>query len=262
MLKKTLVLSLLALFVVAGLATAAPLKGMSLNGSTGLISIPSGRIGWERTAEFGFDLGYHAIMDDDTTSHIPKLSVSLFKMLEAGVALDTQGDESEDDDMLIHGKLQLPIQRATAIAIGGNAQMLSDAAGNESNYQQIYLAATYPGDFFNMPAETTVTVGKTFGDNAVDENIDFGMGFDLLLFPETFQGYIHWINDFANFSYSVTPVGADAGNRGVFNTGIRIDLASIPEFSDYKFAVDAIMTDALDENRAFALGLAFGAAIK
>jgi hypothetical protein len=260
--RKILLFVFAVLIFGAGSGFADTLKGMSLNGSTGLIGIPSGRIGWERTSDFGFDLGYHAIFDDDVTTHIPKASVSLFKMLEAGFAYDTQGEENDDDDQIIHGKIQLPIQRATAIAIGGNAQMISDAAGNEENYQQIYLAATYPGDFFNMPAETTVVVGKTFGENTVDENIDFGMGFDLLLFPDVFQGYIHWINDFSNFSYSVTPRGANAGIRGAFNTGIRIDLASIPEFSEFKFAVDAIMTDALDENRAFALGVAFGAALK
>ena len=85
------------------------------------------------------------------------------------------------------------------------------------------------------------------------------MGFDLNLFPKIFSGYIHWINDFSNFSYSAQAYGADAGSRGVFNSGIRIDLASIPAFSKYKFAIDAIVTDALDANRAFSLGVAFGA---
>jgi hypothetical protein len=258
--KKLLMLVFIVTTVSVVMVGAAPLKGMSLNGSTGLVSIPTGRIGWERTADFGFDLGYHAVVEEEVTTHIPKMSISLFKMLELGAAHDTQ-EESEDSDTIIHGKIQLPIKRATAIAIGGNAQMLKEN-DVESNYQQLYLAATYPGDFFKMPAETTFVIGKTFGEHAPDDAIDFGMGFDLLLFPEVFQGYIHWINDFSNFSYSVQPIGADSTFRGVFNTGIRIDLASIPEFSKFKFAVDAIITDALDANRAFALGIAFGAAIK
>jgi hypothetical protein len=79
-----------------------------------------------------------------------------------------------------------------------------------------------------------------------------------VLFPDVFQGYIHWINDFANFSYSADPRGAVAGFRGAFNTGIRIDVAANPNLSKYKFVIDAIMTDALDENRAFALGVAVG----
>lgn len=247
----------LVAFVLLSAASvgAQSLKGMSLNGATGLIGIPSGRIGWERTADFGFDLGYHAIFDDGENTHIPKASVSLFQLLEASFAYDTQEDD-ENSDIIIGGKIQLPTNR-TAIAIGANFQMLQ-FNGEDENVQQIYLAATYPGTFFNMPAETTVVVGKTFGDIVPDEDIDFGMGFDLLLFPDIFQGYIHWINDFANFSYSYNPYAANAGLRGAFNTGIRIDIAAAPAFSRYKFVIDALLTDALDDNRAFGLGLAFG----
>ncbi|TVR92939.1 MAG: hypothetical protein EA428_02980 [Spirochaetaceae bacterium] len=253
------------LVVGLGLVLAAPqlaaqsLKGMSLNGATGLMSIPSGRIGWEHSADLGFDLGYHAIFDDGDTAHIPKASLSLFKLAEVSFAYDTNtGDDNED--ILIGGKIQLPTGR-TAVAVGGNvhARQRND---NSRNSQQVYLAATYPGSFFGMPAETTMVVGKTFGDDGPgEEAIDFGMGFDLQLFPDVFQGYVHWINDFGNFSYSLDAVGANARDRGVFNTGIRIDIAANPALSRYKFVIDAMLTDALDENRAFALGLAFGAPI-
>lgn len=258
--KRTLMIVLSLCILSTAVVSAQSLKGMSLNGATGLISIPSGRIGWERSSDFGFDLGYHAIIDDNVTSHIPKASVSLFRTLEASFAYDTQ-DKSENSDMIIGGKIQLPVKRASSIAIGGNVQMLK-TNDNETNSQQIYLAATYPGDFFNMPAETTVVIGKSFGAAAPNDAIDFGMGFDLLLFPKTFQGYVHWINDFANFSYSQQAIGANAASRGVFNSGIRIDLGASNAFSGYKFVIDAIITDALDGNRAFALGLAFGAPLK
>lgn len=258
--KKTVVLVLLLVLIVTVGVSAQTLKGMSLNGATGLISIPSGRIGWEHSADFGFDLGYHAIIDDDQTAHIPKVSVSLFRTLELGFAYDSQAD-SDNADMLFSGKFQLPIEKASAIAVGGNIQQL-EQGGTSTNITQIYLAATYPGDFFTMPAETTFVIGKSFGDNAVDENIDFGMGFDLMLLPDVFQGYVHWINDFANFSYSNQAIGAIAGSRGVFNTGMRIDLGSAEMFRGFKFVIDAILTDALDANRAFALGLTFGAALK
>ncbi|MGC9313166.1 MAG: hypothetical protein ACP5IA_10780 [Sediminispirochaetaceae bacterium] len=258
--KKTVVLVLLLVLIVTVGVSAQTLKGMSLNGATGLISIPSGRIGWEHSADFGFDLGYHAIIDDDQTAHIPKVSGSLFKTLELGFAYDSQAD-SDNADMLFSGKFQLPIEKASAIAVGGNIQQL-EQGGTSTNITQIYLAATYPGDFFTMPAETTFVIGKSFGDNAVDENIDFGMGFDLMLLPDVFQGYVHWINDFANFSYSNQAIGAIAGSRGVFNTGMRIDLGSAEMFRGFKFVIDAILTDALDANRAFALGLTFGASLK
>lgn len=250
---------LITLFTVSSLS-AQSLKGMSLNGSTGLVSIPSGRIGWEHSADFGFDVGYHAVVDGNVTSHIPKISASLFQSLELGFAYDTQND-SADSDMIFSGKFQLPVKRASAIAIGGNIQMLK-TNDNSTNADQLYLAATYPGDFFNMPAETTFVIGKTFGENVPDSDIDFGMGFDLLFLPDVFQGYVHWINDFANFSYSCDAVGARSDYRGVFNSGIRIDLGSSDMFSGYKFVIDAIITDALDDNRAFSIGLAFGAPLK
>lgn len=258
--KKTVFLLIVLFILSSAMVSAQSLKGMSLNGATGLISIPSGRIGWERSSDFGFDLGYHAIIDENVTTHIPKVSVSLFRTLELSFAYDTQ-DRPENSDTIIGGKIQLPTNRASAIAVGGNIQMLQHNE-NETDAQQIYLAATYPGDFFNMPAETTVVIGKSFGDAAPDDAIDFGMGFDLLLFPKTFQGYVHWINDFANFSYSQQAIGANATNRGVFNSGIRIDLGASDAFSGYKFVIDAIITDALDDNRAFALGFAFGAPLK
>ncbi len=254
--RKMLIL-LTILVLSAGVVFAAPLKGMSLNGATGLISIPTGRIGWERTADIGLDFGYHAIIDDDTVS-IPKATISLFKIAELGFAYDMANYADDSEDLLLHGKIQLPLKGASAVAIGGNHQILQENNVDSDSVTQIYLAATYPGTFFDMPAETTVVVGKSFIEDQDNDNIDFGMGFDLLLFPDIFQGYIHWINDFSNFSYSAQAYAANAGFRGVFNSGIRIDLASIPAFSKYKFAVDAIMTDALDENRAFSLGVAFG----
>ncbi|AEJ19048.1 hypothetical protein [Gracilinema caldarium] len=239
--------------------SAQSLKGMSLNGSTGLISIPNGRIGWEKSADIGVDLGYHGIFEDSEIAHIGAASVSLFKRVELSFAYDNQiGDDN--GDTLIGGKIQLPTS-GTAVAVGTNFQMLQQG-GSSSNATQIYLAATYPSTFFNMPAETTVVVGKTFIKDSNDSNIDFGMGFDLLLFPKVFQNYIHWITDFSNFSYSVQAVGSNAYQRGSLNTGIRIDLAASPSLRKYKFVIDAMLTDALDTNRAFTLGFAAGIPIQ
>jgi hypothetical protein len=256
--KKILIVFLLVTGLALTALSAQSLKGMSFNGATGLIAIPTGQIGWERTANIGFDVGYHAIIDDET-AHLPKASVSLFKLAEISFVYDTQfGNDNED--IVLGGKLQLPTT-GTFVAIGVNFQMLKQG-GNNDNVTQIYLAATYPGNFFGMPSMTTVVVGKSFGDPIPKSDIDFGMGFDLLLFPKIFQNYIHWVTDFANFSYSAQAVGANAAQRGTFNTGIRIDLGSIPAFRKYKFVIDAILTDAMDDNRAFALGVAFGAPLQ
>jgi hypothetical protein len=263
------------LILTAGLAVSAlsaqtsSLKSMSLNGSTGLYSIPSGRIGWEKSSDFGLDLGYHAIIDEKA-AHIPKVALSLFKWVEVSAAFDIQPEgynhslyslysPDKGTDFIGGLKIQLPVTK-TAIALGGNIQ--AHNLGNDKpwrrNAGQVYVAVTYAGEFFTWPAETTVVLGKTFIEDNKSSDIDFGMGFDLLLLPKIFQNYLHWITDFANFSYSASPVGANSVFRGVLNTGIRIDLASIPALNKFKFALDVTLTDALDDNRSFALGGVFG----
>jgi hypothetical protein len=242
--------------------TSSSLKGMSLNGATGLYSIPTAHIGWEQTADLGLDLGYHAIIDKKTT-HIPKIALSLFKWVELSTAVDFQpnGYRSPDKgtDFIGGLKIQFPAPK-TAIALGGNIQALN--LGNDKPWRrtagQVYMAVTYAGEFFSMPAETTVVLGKTFIEDATNSDIDFGMGLDLILLPKVLQNYVHWITDFSNFSYSVDAFGANSEVRGALNTGIRIDMASIPALSKFKFALDVTLTDALDDNRSFALGAVFG----
>jgi len=246
------------LAVVGPDSAAQPLNGMSLNAATGLIGIPSGRIGWQTDADLGIDLGYHALFDNDEIAHIPKVSISLLRLTELSFAYDSNiGDDNED--MIFGAKIRLPIDAPTAVAIGANFQRLQLGEDNDENVQQFYLASTYPGSFFGMPAETTLVVGKAFGEMVDDGDIDFGMGFDLELFPNIFQGYIHWINDFANFSYSRDPAAGQAERRGAFNTGVRIDLAAHPALSDYKLLIDFMLVDALDDTRAFGAGVSFGA---
>jgi len=239
---------------------------MSLNGSTGLYSIPSGRIGWEDSSNLGLDLGYHAIMRDGASTQIPKFSMSFLKLVEVSGAFDVQHNAystpERGTDFLGGLKVQLPLQKltSTAIAIGGNFQALDMGSSGSYRYNagQIYAAFTYAGHFFNVPAETTVVVGKTFRDYQSDWDIDYGMGFDLLLFPKVFNHVVHWITDFSNFSYSVEAFGADAWYRGVLNTGLRLDLSAIPGLSKFKFVIDVLMTDAFDYNRAFSVGAVFG----
>jgi len=239
---------------------------MSLNGSTGLYSIPSGRIGWESSTNLGLDLGYHAIIRDGAASNIPRFNLSLFKLAEISGAFDFQPDgyfsPNKGTDFLGGLKIHLPLEKltSTAIALGGNFQALNmeNTGPYRYNAGQIYAAFTYAGQFFNMPAETTVVVGKTFREHQSDSNIDYGMGFDLLLFPKVFNRFAHWITDFSNFSYSVEAFGADAWYRGVLNTGVRLDLSTIPGLGKFKFNIDLIVTDAFDDNRAFSVGAVFG----
>jgi hypothetical protein len=261
------VLIVLAVLAPAVHAQTKSLKGMNLNGATGLYTIPTGRIGWERSADVGLDFGYHTIIGDKL-NHIPAFSASLFKWVELSIAFDIQpnlpktgGGEYRNDDLLLGFKVQLPTE-STAVAIGGNFQSINMGDDIDETAFQLYIAVTYPGTFFGMPSETSMVFGKTFLERS-DSNIDFGMGFDLILLPDIFKNYVHWITDFANFQYSVNPHKSRADIRGVLNTGIRIDIAANPSLSNYKFVVDIMMTDCFDDNqRAFSLGLTAGLPIK
>ncbi|MCL2155196.1 MAG: hypothetical protein FWH53_05985 [Leptospirales bacterium] len=260
---------------------AEAFKSMSFGGATGLISTPTAHTGWEGNA-FGLDLGYHYINGNDKGSrggengeyHIPKALLHLGiagTSLELGFAYDIQpefGNDDKTNDLLFNVKWVF----SKGIAIGGNFQRLdlnADASPKHdktSSDEQIYLAFTFPGTFIaSMPAETTIVIGHTFygekGRTAADrqkKNIDLSMGFDLDLLPQYFKGYIHWINDFSNYSYSTEAGGADAWYRGCFNTGLRI--APLKE-KKYKLNFDIILTDALDNNRDWAFGVTFGLAL-
>ena len=269
---KVFCLALFAVFAGVSVLPAQNRTGMSLSGATGLFAIPSGRIGWEYggPSAFGLDLGYHTIIDDGITTHIPKMALSLFNMVEFSAAVDMQPARHRTmyrfgprngNDFIAGMKVQLPLSR-TALAIGGNYQYINMDRDNRRNSAwQVYLAATYAGHFFDMPAETTIVVGRTFMEGSSNTNIDFGMGFDLQLFPRVFDTFVHWITDFANFSYSVDAFRVNAWHRGVLNTGLRFNLSSIPAFNRLRFAADIMLVDALDHNRAFAAGLTFGVPI-
>ena len=271
---------LAALFVVpsAWAQEDHPLCGQSINGSTGLFSIPSGRIGWERLNGFGLDLGYRAVMNKSGTAHIPAITMSLFKWVEVSSAFDIQpaikfaGEEQKNNDLIFGAKLRMPTNvsnpKNPAIALGVSGQFLNL---NNKDYQynvfQPYAAISYGGTFFNMTAETTVVFGKTLlagGPNNTD--FDFGMGFDIILFPDVLQNTVHWIIDFANFDYSHNswPNNVYAGSgpatyRGIVNTGLRIDLGSFPALSEIKLMLDFVFNDLFDyENRSFTIGAAFG----
>ena len=255
-----------ALLGISGASAQATLKGMSLNGSTGLYSIPSGRIGWERSSNLGLDFGYHAIFNDGKATHLPKMSMSLFKWVELSAAFDIQPDRyitpDKGSDFIGGAKIQFPFTQS-AVALGGNFQALNIGNNGEYRYNagQIYVAVSYAGSLFTMPAETTLVFGKTIRQHSSDWNIDFGMGFDLILLPSYLDRTVHWITDFANFSYSVESFAADAWYRGVLNTGFRVDLSVIPPLSKFKFVIDIMITDAFDDNRAFSVGAVFGVPI-
>ena len=251
--KKIFTTAALAIFCLA-LCTASwaeAFKSASIGGATGLITTPNANTGWEGN-NMAIDFAYHYLSAGENS--IPKVSLQLFGKAEVGAAYDMQ-KEKDSNDLLVHGKFRFYGSGSSALAIGGNYQMIK-IYDSEYTAGQIYLAATHTGEFFGMPAETTIVIGKTFGNrNVVDKNnIDFSMGFDLDFLPNFFKGYVHWLTDFANYSYSVDPRGANSW-RGVFNTGIRL---AILRESRFKWNIDVLFTDVLDSNRDWAAGSSFG----
>jgi hypothetical protein len=261
--KKLCVLVLLCVCALAGLAAQSkPLNAMSLNGVTGLYVVPTARLGWE-DADLGFNGGYHMNFVEDEPEDIFQANVSLFKWVE--IAASYVGQPYDDDDALLLGfKLRLPITK-TAVALGGNVHYGSlGSSGDNHIGSQIYGAFTYRAEFFGMPADTTLVIGKTFLQGVdVDSSIDFGMGFDLVVLPQYLRNFVHWIVDFSNFGYNqgrnltwgALLFSNQADTRGMVNTGLRIDLGQIPAFSKINFVIDGYITDAFDANtRRFGIG--------
>ena len=231
---------------------ALNMESTQFGGSTGLISTPTANVGWE-DRNVGLDFGFHYINSSDY-SVIPAFTVSLFKRLEVGFAADVQ--ENGGNDYLLHSKFNFFPGEKTALAVGFNCQFIKFAEHAKTEYYgQLYVAVTYAGNFFSWPAKTTALLGKTFYKDT-DSNIDFSMGFDLDLFPQYLKHYLHWINDFANYSYSVDPNGSNHHVRGCFNTGLR-GILPLPDM--VKLSIDVICTDVLDSgSRSFAFGLTAG----
>jgi hypothetical protein len=255
--------------------SASSLNSQSLNGATGLYSIPTGHVGWENRGNFGIDFGYRAIINNDSgVAHIPAVTLTFAKMIEISTAFDIQpnnyysNSEQNNDDLLFGFKIKLPTSKSTAIAIGTSVQLINiNNDNNDYNAYQPYVAITYAGNFFSMPANTTVLFGKTLytGGPENNSNVDFGMGFDLILFPDVFKDAVHWIIDFSNFSYSDNSwpnnsyYHTNSMWRGILNTGFRINMSAIPALSKFKFVIDVVFNDLFDAGaRSFTIGAVFG----
>jgi len=69
---------LCAMVFIPCISAQTGVRGQSINGSTGLFSIPSGHIGWENEGNLAPDIGYRALINGNNgTAHIPALTISL-----------------------------------------------------------------------------------------------------------------------------------------------------------------------------------------
>jgi hypothetical protein len=256
----------LAALVLPGLffvpaAKAQSLKGMTANGATGLFTLPSGRVNWEEAADIGLDLGLNYNFVE--RNPIAQMGISLFKWAEITVGADFQPyvhtlgdtDRFNNTDTIVGAKLHFPVKRV-ALALGGNVQVLLHDLYSVAG--QVYAASTYQASFFDWPLETSFALGYTFHVNP-DSNLNFGIGFDLELFPDLLRHLVHWIVDYSNFPYSVEALGPDPFYRGDLSTGIRVDFSAIPLLDKFKLSLDIAAVDIMDkDHRSGRVGFLFG----
>lgn len=233
------------------LSAQSSVKGNSVNGATGIILAPTARIGWEYS-DFGIDFGY-SFLYNGQMDHVPAINLSILRKAEIGAAFNIH--DNNDFNLLFHGKFQFYRKGGSAVAMGLNGEVAS--INNDGRlYLTPFLVATYSGNFFTWPAVTSMMFGWHMlqGDSGVTSNFAFAMGFELSLIPEVFNNYLFWISDFSNYSYSVSPA-IDAGSRGAFNTGIRIDPVKNGKI---KLVFDIVGTDLLDSSRGFMAAATIG----
>jgi hypothetical protein len=245
------------LLLVASLPLAA-YTSTNVAGQTGLIATPTARIVWEGTSNnnAAFTTGY-TYFNNGRTYHMPQINFALFDRWEIGGAYNAV-EGTNNNDFMLHSKLRFSPWTGrgnSAMAVGGSYQSLNSSPSTTAG--QIYLAATYEANFFGMDSDTTMVLGKTFGQNTRGGDIDFSMGFDLNFFPSIFNGYVRWLNELANYDFLYRNAPTSAASRGAFNTGFRIPI--LKHTAAMKFDVTMKMTDALDDERGFAAGVAFGA---
>ena len=261
MMKKIFAL-VLAAAAVFSLSAQSSVKGTSVNGLTGLMTTPTARIGWEQT-DIGLDVGYSYLGKDGDSTHVPRVTLSFFRKLEVAGAV-ALGENGSADDMalMLAGKFQFYRSGGSSMAAGldfSSYDVNTDTDTPDNfNLLRPFLVATYSGDFFEAPAVTSMTIGWNLdeGDGLEFETFNYSMGFEMSLFPKTFKNFIYWMTDFSNYNFSGygSAEGLDTA-RGIFNTGLRIDPV---KDSKYKFIIDVVGTDLLDDNRGFMIDATFG----
>lgn len=226
----------------------------TIGGATGIITTPSAKTAWE-DSNFAIDATYHLVVDD-IYSHIPGFTITFLKQVEIGFVYDYQG--AGGDDWIIHTKWNFYNIGDAALAVGANTQLIKFNERAELKvFGQVYLVMTYLGNFFSMPVQTSLVFGKTLGDGHYNSDLDVSIGIDIDIFPDYINHYLHWINDFGNYSYSVNPHGNNYSNRGCFNTGLRI--AALHDDTLPKLNIHIFLTDVFDESdRSVSLGISLG----
>ena len=205
MIKKTAFLLVVAILAIGALSAQSSVKGTSVNGLTGLMTTPTARIGWEKS-DIGLDLGYSYLGNEGDTTHIPRVTLSLFTKAEVAAAV-ALGD-MDDMELMLAGKFQFYRSGGSSMAAGLDYSSYDWDTKNNANdpltLLRPFIVATYSGDFFDAPAVTSMTFGWNLdeGNGFEFETFNYSMGFEMSLFPKTFKNFIFLMSDFSNYGFS------------------------------------------------------------
>lgn len=266
--KKILFVLLFALLSAAAFSQAGRMFP-TFGGATGAWVVPSAFVNYE-SGTVGLDGGYKFLYRDNSAggmSHILYAELGFLKQAEVGFAVDI--DHRTTADFMVNLKWQFSElfskKGNSAMALGGNFQAVDLLVNNSSYayYGQLYFVMSYQGNFFSLPARTSLLLGYTFQEHMSDD-IDAGIAFELNFFPQVFKNYVYLICDFANFSYlgGGHSTGLNAENRAVFNTGLRFSLLNGGKYDKYMLGLDIVGTDLLDSSRGVAVAINAGGLIK
>ncbi len=229
--------------------------GMTLNGSTGLFVVPDAQIGWDRT-DIGLNSGYGFVWTGNL-DHLPRFSINLFRKIEVSGLLHFNSSGVKNG--VLGAKFQFFEKQGASLAMGGDFE-ITDTSHYTGHNSKVYTSVTYSGDFFSMPATTSLAFGWQFLSlGKFSSQLIYGMGFTIGLFPNILHNYLMWVTDFSNFSYAVHGSELNAGVRGALNTGLRIHPVKKGAFN---LVIDIIGTDLLDTTRGLTVSLSAGIGLK
>ncbi|HOJ49241.1 MAG TPA: hypothetical protein PKW55_00320 [Spirochaetota bacterium] len=231
--KKLLLLTLITLMPLIAIAKEYQ---ANLAATSGNINTPSA----DTIAKNNVVLNSWLLLTDNT-GFLPRLLISFVQNWEIGFGADFQKPNSDDPSYILNTKYKFYDSSSIKAAIGFDYQYNVNNTNTWNNYQ-FYLAFTWEGW-----AKTSAVIGKTFGDYASKENIDFGVGIEKILLSGDI-GKLAIITDFSNYQYRNNPAihGAGELNRGIFSAGVRV------LFLNNRLNVDFIFTDLLDSTREMA----------
>ena len=199
------------------LGTALLVAEPTLSGTSGYITAPSAEVE-ESGSKLAIATGYSMLYGDKGLAHLPFIYLSFPVDIEVAFAVDTK----TETDLLLSAKWRFVETKGTSFAVGTSLQLLEVGDTNTFGIQG-YLASTFHHTLMDSPTKSSIMIGYSWkqGTQALS-NIDFAVGLETMLFPNKLKNHLALLLDFGNISYSLSPSGGNAQNRGLVSVGLRV----------------------------------------